>query len=273
MPTENQGAQSYDEIYQAEMDRLNAEAAAASGAQAPGAAATTSNNEPAPNAEPAPAPAPAANGEPTDPPKAPTEAERLAALEAKLASTEKALNDTKSWASRNAAEVKRLKKEQEERDRRANRPQVLDDNPGLEEAIRYATGAPAAGQPAKHDPDAWADTVGAALPNLDALLTESPELRAKAEAKARELGEAWNDPIVAIRELSAMQIEHERARVAAAAREAAARDFENRKKQQTAMTVPGGGASRQAPPVDQAKRYETMSSADFEKERRRVMGF
>jgi hypothetical protein len=272
MGTETQGAQSYDEIYQAEMDRLNAEAANANGATTPGAAATTPTDEPTPNAEPAPAPAPAANGEPTDPPKAPTEAERLAALEAKLASTEKALNDTKSWASRNAAEVKRLKKEQEERDRQANRPQVLDDNPGLEDAIRHVTGAPAAGKQ-KFDPDTWADTVGTALPGLDALLEQNPDLRTKAETKARELGEAWNDPIVAIRELGALQIEHERARVAAAAREAAARDFENRKKQQTAMTVPGGGASRQAPPVDAAKRYETMSSADFEKERRRVMGY
>jgi hypothetical protein len=275
MGTENQGAKSYDEIYQAEMDRLNAEAAAASGAQAPGAASTTPTDEPTVTAEPAPAanvavdPAPAAN---TGDPKQETPEERFARLERELESTKKALNDTKGWASRNAAEVKRLKQEQEERDRRANRPQVLDDNPGLEEAVRYVTGAPAAGKPA-HDPDAWADTVGAALPDLDALLTNSPDLRAKAEAKARELGEAWNDPIVAIRELSAMQIEHERARVAAAAREAAARDFENRKKQQTAMTVPGGGASRQAPPVDAAKRYETMSSADFDKERRRVMGY
>jgi hypothetical protein len=273
MGTENQGAQSYDEIYQAEMDRLNAEAAAAAGATAPAPAATTPTEEPAPNAEPAPAPAPAANGEPTDPPKQETAEERFARLERELESTKKALNDTKGWASRSAAEVNRLKKEQEERDRRANRPQVLDDNPGLEEAVRYVTGAPAAGQPAKFDPDAWADTVGTALPGLDALLEQNPDLRDKATAKARELGEAWNDPLVAIRELGALQIEHERARVATAAREAAARDFENRKKQQTAMTVPGGGASRQAPPVDAAKRYETMSSADFEKERRRVMGF
>jgi hypothetical protein len=133
------------------------------------------------------------------------------------------------------------------------------------------TGAPAAGKPA-HDPDAWADAVGTALPGLDALLEQNPDLTAKATAKAKELGAAWNDPLVAIRELSALQIEHERARVAAAAREAAARDHEQRKQQQTAMTVPGGGASRQAPPVDQAQRYATMSSADFAKERAACSG-
>jgi hypothetical protein len=134
------------------------------------------------------------------------------------------------------------------------------------------TGAPATAKPA-HDPDAWADTVGNALPDLDALLTASPELRTKAEAKARELGEAWNDPLVAIRELNALQIEHVRNGVATAAREAARRDHEQRHKKQTAMTVPGGGASRQAPPVDQAQRYATMSSADFAKERAKVLGF
>lgn len=269
MSTENQDGKSYDEIYQAEMARLDAEAAAAQGAQAPGAAATTPTDEPAPNADTNPAPAPAAA---TGEPKQETAEERIARLERDLASTNKALNDTKGWASRSAAEVKRLRKEQEERDRQANRPQVLDDNPGLEEAVRYVTGAPAAGKQ-KFDPDTWADAVGTALPNLDALLAANPDLTAKATAKAKELGEAWNDPLVAIRELSALQIEHERAQVAAAAREAAARDFAKRKQHQTAMTVPTGGASRQAPTVDPAKRYETMSSEDFAKERAKVLGF
>jgi hypothetical protein len=273
MSTENQGEKSYDEMYQAEMDRLDAEAAAANGATAPAAAATTPSAEPTPNAEPAPAtPADPATAAPTGEPKQETLEERFARLEREHEGTKKALNDTKAWASRSAAEVKRLKKEQEERDRLANRPQVLDDNPGLEEAVRYVTGAPAAGKPT-HDPDAWADAVGTALPNLDALLAQHPDLTAKATAKAQELGEAWNDPLVAIRELSALQIEHERAQMAAAAQAAAARDFANRKKQQTAMTVPGGGASRQAPPVDAAKRYETMSSEDFAKERARVLGY
>jgi hypothetical protein len=273
MSTENQGAQSYDEIYQAEMARLDAEAAAANGTN-PAAATTTSTTETDPNANAAThATATDANGEPGAASKTETLEERFARLEREHEGTKKALNDTKAWASRNAAEVKRLKKEQEERDRRANRPAVLDDNPGLEEAVRYVTGAPAGGKPA-FDPDAWADTVGTALPGLDALLDQNPALRDKATAKARELGEAWNDPIVAIRELGALQIEHERTRVATAAREAAARDFETRRKQQTAMSsVPGNGATRQAPPVDQAQRYATMSSADFEKERRRVMGY
>lgn len=266
MPIPNQGNAEYSAAYEAEMARLDAEAVAANGAT------ITPPVELDPNAEPAPVVV-VPPAEPSAAPVVqPTEAERLATLEAKLASTEKALNDTKKWAGQSAAEVKRLRKEQEERDRKANRPQVLDDNPGLEEAIRYTTGAPATAKPAP-DPDAWADTVGQALPGLDALLTASPELRAKAEAKAREMGQAWDDPLVAIRELNALQMEHARAGVAISAREAAQRDHALRAKKQNAMTVPGGGASRPAPPVDQAQRYATMSSADFAKERAKVLGF
>ena len=112
-----------------------------------------------------------------------------------------------------------------------------------------------------------------ALPDLDALLTNNAELRGKAEAKARELGVAWNDPVVAIRELNALQMGHVRAEVANAAQAAARADHAARQKKQTAMTVPGHGATRQTPPVDQAKRFENMSSADFAKERSRVLGF
>jgi hypothetical protein len=91
--------------------------------QAPGAAATTPTDEPAPNADPAPPPTrtPTA-GEPGAAPKQETAEERLARLERELASTKKALNDTKGWASRSAAEVKRLKQEQEERDRARTAP-------------------------------------------------------------------------------------------------------------------------------------------------------
>lgn len=266
MPDQTPGTAEYSAAYQAEMDRLDAAAAAAA---TPAATTTTPDdaNTPADAAIVVDTPAVA------EPAKEPTDAERYAALEARLTSTEKALNDTKSWASKSAAEVKRLKREQEERDRVANRPQILDDNPGLEEAVRHVTGVPATRQPA-HDPDAWADTVGNALPGLDALLTNSPEMRTKAEAKARELGEAWNDPLVAIRELNALQMEHVRNEVAVAAQAAARADHAARQKKQTAMTVPGGsGSNRPAPPVDQAQRFQTMSSADFAKERAKVLGF
>lgn len=264
----------YDTAYQAEMDRLEREAVAANN----GAAATTpptGQNQDNPgavvNVEADPAPAPAA----TNTPAQETAEERLARVERELESTKKALNDTKGWASRTAADLKRTQREQAERERLANPPQVLRDNPGLDEAIRFVTGAPAAGQPAAYNPDAWADAVATALPNLDPLLEQNPDLRAKAEAKARELGPSWNDPLVAIRELGALQLEHERSRISAVAADAARRDFQQRQQKQTAMQVPGAsGSSRpNTQPRDDAGRWATMSREEFAKERARVLGF
>jgi hypothetical protein len=266
----------YDTAYRAEMDRLEREATAANNG---GAATTppTEQNQDNPGAvvnveANPPAGAPAANNPATS--NQETAEERIARMERELESTKKALNDTKGWASRTAADLKRIQREQAERERLANPPQVLRDNPGLDEAIRFVTGAPAAGQPAAYNPDAWADAVATALPNLDGLLEQNPDLRAKAEAKARELGQSWNDPLVAIRELGALQLEHERSRVSAAAVETARRDFQQRQQKQTAMQVPGaGGAARpNTQPRDDAGRWATMSSADFAKERARVLG-
>lgn len=264
----------YDKVYQAEMERLEREAATANNGGAATTPPTEQNHDaPAPvaNVEANPSPAPAA----TNTPAQESAEERIARLERELESNKKALNDTKGWASNTAAELKRMKKEQAERERLANPPQVLRDNPGLDEAIRFVTGAPAAGQPRAHDSDAWADAVATALPNLDGLLEQNPELRAKAEAKARELGASWNDPFVAIRELGALQLEHERGRISAAASDAARRDFQQRQQKQTAMQVPGaGGAARpNAQPRDDAGRWATMSREEFAKERARVLGF
>ncbi len=167
----------YDAAYQAEIDKLDAAAAAN--------ATTTDadNTDPAPEAKDALKTEPAAEqqGEPET-----TEA-RFLRLEAELASTSKALKDTKTWATKNAAEVKRLRKEQDERERAANRPQVLDDNPGLEEAIRHVSGARPASAP-ENAQQTWADTVATALPELDALLEQNPELQTKAKALAQTWG-------------------------------------------------------------------------------------
>lgn len=265
----------YDKVYQAEMERLEREAAAANNGASTTPPTEQNQDDPAAavahvEAEPTPAPAAGTNGDPGQE----TAEQRLARLEQELTSTKKALNDTKGWASRTAADLKRIKQEAEARERAANTPQVLRDNPGLDEAIRFVTGAPAPGQH-QHDPEAWADAVATALPNLDGLLEQNPELRAKAEAKARELGASWNDPLVAIRELGVIQLEHERSRVSAAAADAARRDFQQRQQKQTAMQVPGaGGAARpNTQPRDDAGRWATMSSADFAKERARVLGF
>lgn len=252
----------YDAAYQAEIDKLDAAAAA-------NASTTDADNiDPAPDAK---------DALKTDPDAAPqSEAEtteaRFQRLEAELASTSKALKDTKSWATKSAAEVKRLRKEQEERERAANRPQVLDDNPGLEEAIRHVSGARPAAAPEEAQ-QTWADTVATALPELDALLEQNPELQTKAKALAQTLGADWDNPIIAIRELGRLQRDHERTVTSTAAQEAARRDFQQKGQKRTAMQVPTGSAARPAPKADAVKEMEDMSDADFKKMRAKVLGY
>lgn len=248
--------QEYDAIYQAEMDKLNA----AAGTNEPTTEADDTNGPDDTTAADAQAPA---NAEADDP---------IKKLEARLASTEKALNDTKAWASRNAADVKRMRKEQEERERAANRPQVLDDNPGLEEAIRHVSGARPASSPDEAQ-QTWANTVATALPDLDALLEQNPELQVKAKALAQQLGDDWDNPIIAIRELGRLQRDHERAATSVAAQEAARRDFQQKGQKKMAMQVPSGSPTRQPAKVDPVKEIEDMSDADFHKMRAKTLGF
>lgn len=253
----------YDAAYQAEMEKLDAAAGAnASTTDATDPPAGTEQTNESTDTAAADAQA-LADAEANDP---------IKKLEARVASTEKALKDTKAWATKSAAEVKRLRKEQEERERAANRPQVLDDNPGLEEAIRHVSGA----RPATAAVDAqqtWADTVATALPDLDALLEQNPALQTKAKALAQQLGEDWDNPIIAIRELGRLQRDHERAATSVAAQDAARRDFQQKGLKKTAMQVPSGSPTRQPPKADAVKEMEDMSDADFKKMRAKVLGY
>lgn len=250
----NQDKAAYDTAYQAEMDRLEAEAA--------GKTATTE--------------APAIET-PKEEPKQETAAgdpdERFARLESELASTKKALNDTKKWAQESRAVAKRLEQERERERREAMKPEILVDNPGLEEAIQHVAGVTSKSAVANQDD--WATAVGTALPELDQLLAENPELASKARAVAQSLGDDWNNPYVAIRELGKLQAEHMRAGVSAAAAAQAKQDFERRQQKQTAMSVPGnGGTARPAAEAkDDPNRWATMSAADFAKERAKVLGY
>ncbi len=254
----------YDAIYNAEMDKLNATT------EEDNSTTTEADNS---TAEPA-----AKEATKTDETATPAEGEpesleaRMARLEQELTGTKKALNDTKSWATKNAAEVKRLRKEREEEQRKASRPTILDDNPGLEEAISHVTGAKPA-QPAAETEASWVDTVGTALPELGDLLEKNPELKAKAEALADTMGDDWNNPLIAIRELGRLQRDHERAVTSTAAREAAQRDFQQKGMKKTAMQMPSGSAARQPVKVDAVKDIQDMSDADFKKMRAKVLGY
>lgn len=185
---------------------------------------------------------------------------------------EKSLKDTQRWAHQSAGMVKKLQKEADERKRSeaiAADP-LVKANPGLEDTIKRVAGA----KDETSDPkESWLSSVSRAIPDVETLLGDQGFF-AKAKARQAELGPDWDDPFVAIRELSELKVAHLSERRTQAAVEAARKDFEAKSKKRSAMEVPGGSGGKDAQRKDDAaERYRSMSKEDFEKERARVMGY
>lgn len=193
---------------------------------------------------------------------------------ARLEKLEKALKDTQRWGHDNAAEVKRLKKEAEDRKRAETRPAILDANPGLEDAIKHFV-KPAGESSREEGMAAWRSTVSRAIPDVEQLLGDK-DFYAKAAAKKSEFGDEWDDPITAIRELSSIRTEHLSNKSVQVAVEAARKDFEVKSKRRNAMEVPGGSGGDKGAPAkedDEVKRFKNMTRAELDKERSRVLGY
>lgn len=236
------------EAYDKEMQRLEAEAAKPE-KPAEKAAATTSTSE-----------------------EKPDEAKPDDDVKVRLEKAEKALKDTQRWAHQNAAEVKRLKEEAENRKRESSRPAILDANPGLEDAIKHVADKP--DDKARHERE-WMESVGTAVPDLENLLSD-PEFEKKAKARRDQIGNEWGNPLVAIREITDLKVSHLRDKAVTAASEQARKDFEQKSKKRPGMEVPGGSGGRDSKPTtddSEAQRWANMSKAEFEKARSKVMGY
>lgn len=192
-------------------------------------------------------------------------------IRAKLEKTEKALRDTQAWGTKNAQRLKEIEQERERQQREASKPAILDANPELAEAIRYVAGDPLPQQQEHDRHQQWMATVNDALPGIfDASI--DPELEAAILKRRETVGADWSNPIVAIREITAEKLAFTERQIGKKFMAEAAKSA-----QKSAMSVPGAGASAvTVAPVDpqkeMANRYLNMSSAEFEKERRRVLG-
>lgn len=251
--------------YQKEYDKAAAEleaAAQATTARGPdGKFVKVEPAEPEKKPEPTPKEPEAAKPEP--------EPDPLAELRAKVEKTEKALKDTQAWGTKNAQELAQLRKEAQERERQAKRPAILDANPELEQAIKYVIPEPEkTADPQKQ----WQAAIEVAHPGIFDKSID-PELEKALLARFAAVGEAIQDPLIAIREISAEKLAHtERLLGQRFAAETA------KGAQKSAMSVPGagaGGAAKGAPldtDLEAKNRILNMSPAEFEKERRRVLG-
>lgn len=245
--SENQSPE-FKEAYAKEMERLEAEANPE----------TTSKVEPKIEQKVEPD-----KPEPVKAESANTEADQ------RFAKIEKALKDTQRWGHRNANEVARLQRELDEERHKKNRPAILDSNPGLEDAIAHVARV---SEP-KTDPAAnWLNAVSTAIPDAEELLS-NPEFLAKAQERKASVGTDWDNPLVAVRELSDLKIDHLRNKAVNSAVEQARKDFQVSANKRTAMQVPGGSGGQDSKvQTDEVKKVWDMSQEDFDKQRARVMG-
>jgi len=234
----------------------------------------------APAAAPAADPAPAAEADkPVDPPAdaAPggepaKPADPLAEALARADRAEKMARDNQVAFTRAAQEAAALRRAQEQRERDAAKPAILDANPDLADAIRYVASDPTPQHQAAERAAAFQSTIEKVHP--DAFSTDMPEELQQSIAKAWEgLGDGAGDPLEVVRVITQEKLAfHERQVGKRFAAEAA------RQQEKSAMSVPSPGASSVARAPEDAqlaevKRIQSMSDADFAKEVRRVKGY
>lgn len=200
-------------------------------------------------------------------------AKRFEELETKAARQEKALKDTQRAFHASQKELAALRKQREEEARAASRPALLDNVPGLEDAVRHVTQTASEEMtPARLDA-VWFDSVQGALPDLEELLNDEGFEKAAA-ARRDELGDEWRNPIVAIRELGALRTQHVMAKAVEEATARARADAAKNHKELLALRVPGGSGrgSVERAADKSVDAVWKMTPQEAEIERQRVLG-
>lgn len=234
--------------------------------------------EPAPPVETAPAAAivepapPAVEDKPVEPPTP----DPIAELTARVERAEKMARDNQAWATKASQEAAALRRQQDAAQREAAKPAILDANPELAEAIRYIATDPTPQQEAEQQAQQQRATFQATIEKVhpDAFALDMPkELQDAISAKWSALGDEAQDPLAIVRVITEEKLAHAERQIgkrfaAEAAKEAA----------KSAMSVPPAGASTVAVvPIDAelaaVQRIQNMSDADFQKERRKVLGY
>lgn len=257
-----------DEEYQAEYDKAAAELEAAANPTTPrGPDGKFAKAEPE-KVEPEKTPDPVKE-EAKVPAEEPEKPDPIKALEERVAKAEKIAKDNQAWATRLAQERAQEKREREAADRAANKPAILDANPGLDEAIRHVVNDPVEREQEVDKKAQWTAIVEKAHPGIFQLSDDDELVKALVAKRSEE----WQDPLVAIREITAEKLAHAERQVGKRfAAEAA------KLAQKSAMSVPGaGGGSGVMAPVDkqleEVQRIQKMSDTEFAAEVRRVKGY
>lgn len=197
--------------------------------------------------------------------------DEMAAMRERLERAEKQAADNKAWATKEAQRRAELERQYQQQQREASRPAILDEHPELTEAIKYVATDPAPRQQAENAHATWMQTIEAAHPGIFAVDADK-ELVDALVAKREASGDAWNDPLVAIRDIAAEKVAHAQRQIEKKFQiEAAAQ------KAKSAMSVPGtgGGGKREAvdKQAEEVNRIKNMSDTEFDKLVKSVKGF
>jgi hypothetical protein len=196
----------------------------------------------------------------------------FAELRARLEKTEKIAKDNQAWATKMAQEAAQLRREREEQQRAASKPAILDANPELADAIRYVAQDQAPQQQEATRQQDWQTAIEKVHPGIFDKSID-PELETAISERFKAIGPDVQDPLVAIREITAEKLAFTERQVGKRFAAEAAKQAKV-----SAMTVPGagaGGGARTAPDAALAdvERIKNMSDAEFAKEVKRVKGF
>lgn len=197
----------------------------------------------------------------------------IAELTARVEKAEKVARDNHAWATKVSQEAAQLRKEQQQREREATKPTILDANPELADAIRYVANDPAPKEQQEDAQAKWHAMVDKAHPGIFSTSID-PELEKSLVTRLSALNEdARSDPLVVIREITEEKL-------AFAERQIGKRFAAESAKQaqKSAMSVPGAGAGggvKTAPDaaLAEVQRIQSMSDADFAKEVRKAKGY
>lgn len=204
------------------------------------------------------------------PPEKPAEEDRFTKLQAEVERLAKVAQDNQAWGTRASQELAEFKRQKEIAEREATRPKLLDAHPDLEQVVRYVQSDPRPAQEAQRVQSQWDTSVRGVHADVfaDDFPATQPELYQSIIQLRDRLGQQWLDPVVANREITQEKLAFERRQ---AERRLAAEVA--KQTQKSAMSVPGAGGTSIGGQVDEAARIRNMSNAQFNAEKRRVMGY
>lgn len=262
-----------DEEYQKEYEKAAAELeAAAQATTARGPDGKFAKVEPAAAETPAAAEAVETAATAEEPAKVEEKVDELAEMRARLEKAEKMAKDNQAWATKMAQEAAQLKRERELAAREAAKPAILDANPELADAIRYVAQDPTPQVQEAERQQVWQTAIEKVHPGIFDKSID-PELEKALTERFKAVGPEIQDPLVAIREITAEKLAFTERQVGKRFAAEAAKQAKV-----SAMSVPGagaGGGARTTPDtaLAEVERIKNMSDAEFAREVKRVKGF